>query len=102
MTRSVRHRLARRCRPVDGVPATGRSRVAGLSDIARLFGVPPELLTTRRTYRARCRLARRRRSPVLWLAVPVVSPYDDRLREAALGDHECWRFPPVDCSTSGY
>jgi hypothetical protein len=40
----------------------------------------------------RHRLARRGVSPYVRGVVPIVSPYADRLRAAALGDHVCQPF----------
>jgi hypothetical protein len=40
----------------------------------------------------RHRLARRGRAPHVWVHIPVVSPYADRLMRAALGDHVCQPF----------
>lgn len=46
------------------------------------------------------RLARRRRWWVWW-QVPVVSPYADRLRQAAVGGHVCQHFPVSSEHTDG-
>jgi hypothetical protein len=40
----------------------------------------------------RHRLYRRHQSPYVRAAEHIVSPYADRLRGAALGDHVCQRF----------
>jgi hypothetical protein len=37
----------------------------------------------------RRRLHRRGVSPYVWLPIPVVHPYTERLRRAAVGDHVC-------------
>lgn len=40
----------------------------------------------------RHRLFCRHQSPDVWGAEPIVSPYADRLRDAALGGHVCQPF----------
>lgn len=37
----------------------------------------------------RHRLSRRGVSPYVWLPIPVIHPHSERLKRAALGDHEC-------------
>lgn len=41
----------------------------------------------------RDRLRRRHVSPYVWGVIPVVDPYSERLRRAAVGDHRCEWFP---------
>jgi hypothetical protein len=40
----------------------------------------------------RHRLYRRHRSPYVWGAEHMVSPYAERLKQAIIGDHVCRRF----------
>ena len=51
--------------------------------------VPPDGAVTRSL---RHRLHRRHVSPYVWYAEHIVSPYADRLRDAALGRHVCQPF----------
>jgi hypothetical protein len=41
----------------------------------------------------RDRLSRRHVSPYVWGVIPVVDPYSEHLKRAALGDHVCRLFP---------
>lgn len=41
----------------------------------------------------RHRLSRRHVSPYVWLPNPIIHPYSERLKRAAVGDHVCQRFP---------
>lgn len=37
----------------------------------------------------RHRLSRRGVSSYVWLPIPVIHPFSERLKRAAVGDHEC-------------
>lgn len=55
----------------------------------------PSLAPARMTQSLRHRLWRRRAVPWIWWQVPVVSPYSDRLRDAAFDGHYCQMFRVV-------